>query len=90
MKSTGYWKNVFKNWANGRNFQANLEEYESNVLDQILSQFYAELRKKKKRGGLRARLPKSKAGITREIPKIKGLFKVHHPRQGVFLTPEKS
>ena len=45
MKSTEYWKNVFKNWANGRNFQANLEEYESNVLDQILSQFYAELRK---------------------------------------------
>ena len=40
-----YWKNVFKKWANERNFQADLEEYESDVLDQTLSQFYAELRK---------------------------------------------
>ena len=31
-------------WAN-ENFQTNLEEYESDVLDQTLSQFYAELRK---------------------------------------------
>ena len=38
--STEYWKNVFKKWANERNFQANLEEYESDVLDQTLSQFY--------------------------------------------------
>ena len=45
MKSTEYWKNVFKKWANERNFQANLEEYESDVLDQTLSQFYAQLRK---------------------------------------------
>ena len=37
-KSTEYWKNVFKMWANERNFQANLEEYESDVLDQTLSQ----------------------------------------------------
>jgi len=44
-KSTGYWKNVFKKWANERNFQANLEEHESDVLDETLSQFYAELRK---------------------------------------------
>ena len=36
-----YWKNAFKKWANERNFQANLEEYESDVLDQTLSQFYA-------------------------------------------------
>jgi len=36
-KSTEYWKKVFKKWANERNFQANLEEYESNVLDQTLS-----------------------------------------------------
>ena len=34
--STDYWKNVFKKWENERNFQANLEEYESDVLDQIL------------------------------------------------------
>jgi len=44
-KSTEYWKNVFKKWANERNFQANLEEYETDVLDQTLSQFYPELRK---------------------------------------------
>ena len=28
-------------WANERNFQANLEKYESDILDQTLSQFYA-------------------------------------------------
>ena len=44
-KSTVYWKNVFINWANERNFQGNLEDYESNILNQTLSQFYAELRK---------------------------------------------
>ena len=44
-KSTEYWKNVLKKWANERTFQANLEDYESDVLDQTLSQFYAELRK---------------------------------------------
>ena len=30
--STDYWKNGFKKWVNERNFQANLEEYESDVL----------------------------------------------------------
>ena len=44
-KSTEYFKNVFKKCVNERNFQANLEEYECDVLDQTLSQFYAELRK---------------------------------------------
>lgn len=44
-KSTEYWKNVFKKWANEGNCQENLEEYEKDVLDQTLSQFYAELRK---------------------------------------------
>ncbi|PFX20808.1 hypothetical protein AWC38_SpisGene14732 [Stylophora pistillata] len=44
-KSTEYWKNLFKKWANERNFQANLEEYESDVFDRTLEQFYAELRK---------------------------------------------
>ena len=29
-KSTEYWKNVFKKWANERNFLANSEEYESD------------------------------------------------------------
>jgi len=37
-----YRKNVFKKYAN---FQESLEEYESDVLNQTLSQFYAELRK---------------------------------------------
>ena len=30
-KSMEYWKKVFKKWANERNFQANLAEYESDV-----------------------------------------------------------
>ena len=41
-KSTEFWKNVFKKWANERNFQVNLEEYDSDVLDQTLPHFYAE------------------------------------------------
>ena len=44
-KSTVYWKNVFINSANERNFQGNLEDYDSDILNQTLSQFYAELRK---------------------------------------------
>ena len=36
---TEWWKNVFKKRANKRNLQANLEEYEKDVLDQRLSQF---------------------------------------------------
>ena len=39
--STKYRKNVFKNWANERNFPANLGECEGDVLDQTLSQFNA-------------------------------------------------
>ena len=37
-KSTEYWRNVFKEWVNERNFQSDLEVYESDVLDQTLSQ----------------------------------------------------
>ena len=37
--STERWNNVFKKWANERNLQANLEEYENDVLDRRLSQF---------------------------------------------------
>ena len=37
--STEWRKNVIKKWANERNLQANLEEYENDVLDQRLSQF---------------------------------------------------
>ena len=45
-KSTEYWKNVFKKWATERNVNVNLEAvYECEALDQMLSQFYAELRK---------------------------------------------
>ena len=39
--SMEWWKKVFKKWANERNLQANLEEYENDVLDQRLSQFWA-------------------------------------------------
>jgi len=34
-----YWKNIFKKWLNERNFHANLEEYESDILDPTLSHF---------------------------------------------------
>ena len=37
--STERWENVFKKWANERNLQANLEEYENDVLDKLSSQF---------------------------------------------------
>ena len=37
--STEYRKNGFKNWANERNFPANLGEWEGDVLDQTLPQF---------------------------------------------------
>ena len=33
-KNSTEWENVFKKWANERNLQANLEEYENDVLDQ--------------------------------------------------------
>ena len=39
--STERRKNAFKRWANERNLQAKLEEYENDVLGQTLSQFYA-------------------------------------------------
>jgi len=34
-----YWNNIFKKWVNERNFQANLEQYESDDLDHALSKF---------------------------------------------------
>ena len=40
-----WWKNVFKKWASERNLQANLEEYENDVLDQRLSQFQLSIQK---------------------------------------------
>ena len=39
-KNSTEWRgNVFKEWASERNLQANLEEYENDVLDQRSSQF---------------------------------------------------
>ena len=43
--NTEWWRNVFKKWANERNLQANLEEYENDVLDQRLSQFQLSIQK---------------------------------------------
>ena len=41
MNSTERRKDAFIRWTNERNLQANLEEYESDVFEQTLSQFYA-------------------------------------------------
>ena len=43
--NTEWWKNIFKEWANERNLQANLEEYENSVLDQRLSQSRLSIQK---------------------------------------------
>ena len=39
-KKIEYRRNIFKKWANKKKLCANLEEYQSDVLDQTLSQFY--------------------------------------------------
>ena len=44
-KSVEYCKNVFKKWANERNLQPNLDDYQTDFLDRTPSQFYVELRK---------------------------------------------
>ena len=38
-------KTFWKKWANERNLQANLGEYENNVLEQRLSQFKLSIQK---------------------------------------------
>ena len=43
--NTEWWRNVFEKWAIERNLQANLEEYENDVLDQRLSQFQCSIQK---------------------------------------------
>ena len=43
--NTEWWRNVFKKWANERNLQANLEEYENDVLGQRLTQFQLSIQK---------------------------------------------
>ena len=45
-KSTEYWMNVFKKWANERNFEANLEDYESDVLAKHCHSFMPSYEKK--------------------------------------------
>ena len=41
----GVVKEGFKKWMNERNLQANLEEYENDVLNQRLSQFQLSIQK---------------------------------------------
>ena len=79
-KSTEYWKNVFKKWANERNFQANLEDYESDVLDQTLSQFYAELRKENGDDYEPDCLKVMQASLERYLKSKAYPNKVNHPR----------
>ena len=43
--NTEWWRNVFEKWATERTLQANLEEYENDVLDQRLSQFQLSIQK---------------------------------------------
>ena len=44
-KSTNLWVGVFKKWAAYRNMGENLETYKVEELDEVLSRFYAEVRK---------------------------------------------
>jgi hypothetical protein len=44
-KSTNLWVGVFKKWAKYRNIGKNLEKYKVEELDEVLSRFYAEVRK---------------------------------------------
>ena len=43
--NTEWWRNVFEKWATETNLQANLEEYENDVLDQRLSQLQLSIQK---------------------------------------------
>ena len=44
-KSTNLWVGIFKKWAALRNFEENLKTYDVRELDNVLSKFYAEIRK---------------------------------------------
>lgn len=46
IKSTRFWLNVWRSWAEERNVSPNLEEYPPEKLDEILQRFYAEVRNK--------------------------------------------
>ena len=39
------WVGIFKKWTALRNFEENLETYDVRALDNVLSKFYAEVRK---------------------------------------------
>ena len=45
-KATSLWINVYNQWAEVRGKPKNIERLSSNVLDVILQQFYAEIKKK--------------------------------------------
>ena len=44
-RSTGYWTNIFQQWARTRGKNEQLESYEVPQLNEALAQFFAELRK---------------------------------------------
>ena len=44
-KSTNNWIRVYKHWANERGVNQNLEELDTESMDEILTRFYAEIRK---------------------------------------------
>ena len=47
-KSTYNWVKLFKKWAEARQLDQKLENYEVGTLHETLEMFYAELRKKEK------------------------------------------
>ena len=44
-RSTDYWTNIFQQWAKMRGKKEQLESYEVPELNEVLAQFFAELRK---------------------------------------------
>ena len=44
--STKTWLNVWKQWQKSRNLETDIEKYSPQELDSVLSQFYAEVRKR--------------------------------------------
>ena len=45
-KTTQTWLNVWQKWATERKLHAKIEDYRPEVLDNLLQQFYAEVRTK--------------------------------------------
>ena len=44
-KGTSNWVKIYKQWAHKRSINPNLEEIEGESLDEVLSQFYGDIRK---------------------------------------------